>query len=351
MEPIGGVSGNILLGAWLDAGLPREEWLRLLRALPVGDWELQEARVERAGVAAQWVDFSVSRGLDCVVAELGERCVDWPLPDTVRGEFARMMVRLHVPDWTAPQVTDLCLDVLGFLLARELLGVEVLTCDAIPVGQAHGRPNPRVQVGELLRGVPVQGHAVAAELTTVTGALLLSSLCDFRPPRLTLERIGVGAGTDEFALANVSRIWLGTAGGVEVVWQIECNLDDVTPQQLAPALERLIRAGALDAWIAPVTMKKGRPGFLLSALADAGGRPGVERELLGELPTLGLRSWAVERRELARRVVSRETPWGEARFKQSPGRPDRVEFEDARALADKHGVPLWQMMRQLEESR
>jgi pyridinium-3,5-bisthiocarboxylic acid mononucleotide nickel chelatase len=345
VEPVGGVSGNILLGAWLDAGLPREPWLRALRELPVGQWELQEARVERAGVAAQWIDFEVSRGVDAI--QPGE----WPVSEAVRAEFVRLAGRVASAEWGPAQRSDFCLDVAGFLLARELLGVQVLTCDAIPLGQPNGRPNPRADLAALLHGVPVQGHPVPHEMTTLTGALLLSSLCEFRPARLTLDKIGVGAGTDEFSIANVTRLWLGTVGGADVVWQLECNLDDVTPQQLAPMLERLLASGALDAWIVPVTMKKGRPGFLLSALVGTEQRSSVERELLGQLPTLGLRTWAVERRELSRTIVLRQTAWGEARFKQSPGRPDRVEFEDAKLLAEKHGVPLWEMMRRLEESR
>lgn len=351
-EPIGGVSGNILLGAWLDAGLDQDAWLFRLRELPLGVWELKEDRVLRCGVPARWIDFDV-QGIQGPVDELPGRSQEWPLPQRIRDDFVKTVRRVVDPDHRPDQVADLCLDLLGFLWARELMDIEHLSCGAIPIGEGvlwNGWPNPRPSVSQLLQGFPVRQHAVERELSTQTGVVLLTTLCDFRPARLHCERIGYGAGTDDFEkLANVTRLWLGRSQDVQTVWQIECNLDDVTPQQLAPELQTLLRLGALDAWITPVLMKKGRPGFVLGALAPAALRPAVEQQILLDLPTLGVRSWPTERQELSRLIQSRETPWGPARFKCCPGRPPRIEFEDAKELAERHSLPIWMMMRLLEE--
>jgi uncharacterized protein (DUF111 family) len=187
------------------------------------------------------------------------------------------------------------------------------------------------------------------ELTTPTGAALLKALATVgAPPELTVERIGYGVGTRDWKdRANVLRASLAFASAkqpVSALTVLECNLDDCSPQLLGALLETLLTRGALDAWVAPVVMKKGRPGHLVGVLTTLATRDALVTALLEETTTLGVRETAVTRTELERRWVPVETPWGTARVKLGL-RGERVlnaapEFEDCRALAERAGVPL-----------
>jgi len=170
------------------------------------------------------------------------------------------------------------------------------------------------------------------------------------PPDFIVERIGYGVGTKDFKdRPNVLRASLGRAEArAEGLWVVEANLDDSTPQLLGYLLEHLLTKGALDAWVVPATMKKARPGHVLSALVDGGAKEALLDTLLRESTTLGVRSYAVERRALERDWVEVQTPWGKVRVKR--GLHNGVvlnahpEFEDCRQVAEATGVPLKQVM-------
>jgi uncharacterized protein (TIGR00299 family) protein len=246
---------------------------------------------------------------------------------------------------------DSIVDVAGVALALDALGCERVHSTAPPLGggitsSRHGAiPVPAPATLELLRGRPVRA-AGDGERTTPTGAAVLAALTRADPlAELVPERTGYGIGHRDFAdAANVLRATVGHVpqGAAEMV-EIACNLDDATPQVLARALELALAAGAADAWIAPVTMKKGRPGHVLSALVPAHHRSEVVAVLLRETPTLGVRQHQVAREILDRRLELVDTPFGEIRVKVgllgSTVMGATPEWDDCVAAAGHHGVP------------
>lgn len=254
---------------------------------------------------------------------------------------------------------DAIIDIVGTAAALHALGVDEVISAPPPLGRgfvecAHGRlPLPAPATVEILRGAPVRGDSLEAELVTPTGAALLRAMCDRfgEVPAMTVERVGYGLGDARWPdRPNLLRLVLGhrddSPGGQEVV--VEANIDDMSPELFGPLCEALLADGALDAWLCPIQMKKGRPGVLLSALAPPDARARIVARILRETTTLGVRSHAVERTKLARRSVVAETPWGPVRVKQGV-EGDAVlneapELEDCLALARAHGVPLKTVM-------
>jgi uncharacterized protein (TIGR00299 family) protein len=251
---------------------------------------------------------------------------------------------------------DSIADIVGSAIAFDLLGVERVECSPVPTGTgfieiAHGRCSvPAPATGELLKGVPIAPSSVAAELTTPTGAAIVAALAQRfgPPPAMKIERIGYGAGQRDLAeQANLLRVLIGEAESASLVEQLvvlETNLDDATGEQVGYALEQLLAAGALDVWTTAISMKKSRPGVLLSVLCAPGDVDKLESILFRETPTLGVRLATVARRALARKhshVHSRlgkidgkiaTLPDGTRRF--SP------EYESCRALATAQRLPL-----------
>lgn len=250
---------------------------------------------------------------------------------------------------------DSIVDVCGAAVVLELLGNPEVWCASPPLGSgtirvAHGQmPIPVPATLELLRDVPVRFEGVG-ELTTPTGAALVKVLTRVgMPPDFIVEKVGYGVGTKDFRdRPNVLRASLGRAEDVaQQLHVLEVNLDDATPQLLGHLVERLLARGALDAWIVPAVMKKGRPGNVLSALVPGTLRDTLMDLLLTESTTLGVRSHVVERTALERTWREVETPWGKVRVKLGL-RGGKVlnawpEFEDCRRVAEEAGVPLKQV--------
>jgi uncharacterized protein (TIGR00299 family) protein len=244
-------------------------------------------------------------------------------------------------------------DICGAAIVLELLGDPEVYAAPPPLGSglldaAHGRiPIPAPATLEILRDLPVRFEGVG-ELTTPTGAALLKALCRIEPPpAFVLERIGYGVGTQNFKdRANVLRASIGhrAVERGDAIYVLEANLDDCSPQLLGALLERLMELGALDAYVIPATMKKGRPGHLLGAVVSGDRRPALAEALFAESTTLGVRFHAVERTVLDRELQEVETPHGRVRIKvaQRDGKVINAqpEFEDCRALAAQHRVPI-----------
>jgi uncharacterized protein (TIGR00299 family) protein len=332
IDAIGGVAGDMLLGALLDAGAEPGYVRDGLEAMALGI-ELRTAVVTRHSIAAA----SVSIGAPpephphrdwAQVRQILERSA---LPARALERAQRVFAALaraeaHVHGIKPDAVTfhevgalDAIGDVCGIALALESLEIDELACSPLPaprglIGSAHGRlPLPAPAVLELLRGAPMYGVDVDAELVTPTGAAVVAALAvEFGPlPALALESVGYGAGTRELEqLPNLVRVLVGERAGADALRAdallIEANLDDISPQLLPDASERCFAAGALDVWVAPVQMKKGRPGFVFSALARPSDERAVAEAILRETTTLGVRVSAVRRWELAREWVEVE---------------------------------------------
>ncbi|MBI3832654.1 MAG: nickel pincer cofactor biosynthesis protein LarC [Planctomycetes bacterium] len=260
---------------------------------------------------------------------------------------------------------DSIVDFVGACIGLELLGIDEVRSGPVALGGEgggyiaceHGRlPVPAFATLELMKGLPIRPCPVNKELTTPTGAALLKALVKpehFGPlPPMNIERLGYGAGTRNdpaIAVPNLLRAALGEldeAGAYETdsVVEVQANIDDTTPEVLGYALERLMAAGALDAFCAPLQMKKSRPATLLTALAPQDKLGALLDVLFRETSTFGVRYETKMRAKLAREIERALTPWGEVHVKI--GRRDGVvmsahpEYEDCKALAEKHGVPL-----------
>ena len=251
---------------------------------------------------------------------------------------------------------DSIADIVGACVAFDLLGVEVLICSPVNVGSGtvqteHGvLPIPAPATARLLHNAPVYARGPAVELTTPTGAAVAATLASRFDvlPAMSITRTGYGAGTRDFAEhANVLRVILGEPADVSealTVWSIEANLDDLNPQVLAYATERLLDAGALDVSVQPILMKKGRPGHLLRVLADPEDRESLAQLIFAETSTLGLRMYAAERRVQTRTSTEVLTPHGVVRIKIGGEGAYAPEYEDCRKLALDSGVALKQII-------
>jgi uncharacterized protein (TIGR00299 family) protein len=253
--------------------------------------------------------------------------------------------------------TDAIVDVVGTCAALEVLGVDEVQSSAVATGTgmvraAHGMlPNPAPAVVELLRGVPVIGREVNVELTTPTGAALLAAMSvRFGSlPAMTVRASGFGAGSRELdALPNATQVVIGETVDADddaherpgqPVVLLEVNVDDATGETLAHAVASLLDAGAHDAWVTPIVMKKGRPAHTVSALADPSLTTSVAAVLTRETGSLGVRGQTLERWPSPRTTDEVDVGGMPVRVKVAPGRV-KVEHDDAPRAARRLGAPL-----------
>jgi uncharacterized protein (TIGR00299 family) protein len=374
-----GIAGDMALGSLLDAGADLPEVVGLLRRLPFGGWTLEAEPVLRNGIAATKVTVRIASD-DSVVrthAHLVAIIEEARLPERVRdrslaviGALAQAEAKLHrrpVSQVHFHEVGghDALIDVVGTCAALEVLGVERVTASPVSTGTgvvrtSHGvLPNPPPAVVELLRGIPTEGRDINAELTTPTGAAILAATAaGFGPlPAMVVEATGFGAGSRELdELPNLTQAVVGTAapegqGGGLPPGQpgvlLEANLDDATGETLAHAVTALLEAGAYDAWITPVVMKKGRPGHVVSVLADEAVAPALVSLLRAETGSLGARRVAVERWPLPRETGQAFVEGLPVRVKVSPGRV-KAEYADAARVSRRTGLPLREVVRRAE---
>ncbi len=370
---IAGVSGDMLLGALVDAGLPVEKLREELSSLNLGgEFELKAQKVSKNGFAATKVDVDVQgpqhgRHLADIESLFNKGSLPRHIQKKATGMFRRLAeVEAGIHGKPVEEVhlhelggVDTIVDVTGTLLGLEALGVEQVYASPLPLGRgfvkgSHGQiPLPAPATVALLKGIPVQGRPIEMELVTPTGALLLSTLCSaFGPiPAMTLTGQGYGAGGRDLPIPNLVRLLLGErsegdARGTEIetLMLLETNLDDNSAEINGYAMEKLFAAGALDVFFTPIQMKKNRPGTLISVLCRPVNADMLEMILFRETSTLGIRHQQVERRCLERTSEIVDTPYGPVRVKvaQLPdGLSKRApEYEDCKRAALSHGVPL-----------
>jgi uncharacterized protein (TIGR00299 family) protein len=373
LEPVGGIAGDMFLALALDLGVPREELEKGLAALGVAGWRFEVSTATRHGIVGTHLDVKVDHQPGHhdhrAWREIRELIENSALSPSVKeralkvfAAVARAESKVHgrpVEEIEFHEVgaVDSIVDAVGAGLAIELLGAPVVYCAPPPMGsgiarRAHGMmPIPPPATIEILTGRAVRFEGVG-ELTTPTGAAIIAALTREGPfPEMVVERVGYGVGTLELQdRPNVLRGTLGRRDGAGegAVVVLEANLDDATPQLIAWAIEALLAQGALDAWVVPVTMKKGRPGHLLGVLAPAPLRQKLVELLLRETPTLGVRAHPVERTVLGRRFETVHTPWGEVRVKLGLLGGEELnaapEYEDCAKIAREKGVPLKQVL-------
>jgi pyridinium-3,5-bisthiocarboxylic acid mononucleotide nickel chelatase len=376
-----GASGDMLLGALVDLGLPLDVLRQELAKLPLGGYRLEARAVDRSGLRATKVDVVIDgrdthhhdhppdhphghdhRGLGEILDLIGGSALDPAVKDRAAALFRRLAEAEAAVHGTSPEevhfhevgAVDSIVDIVGGVCGLAWLGADRAFASPLNVGtgsvtMSHGTFSvPPPATARLLHGVPVYG-AGEGELLTPTGALLVTTFATaYGPlPPLRLEGVGHGAGTrDTPGRPNVLRVIVGeeAAGAGQRVMVLETEIDDMPAQIYGFLMDRLFGAGALDVFYTAIQMKKGRPGLLVTALCDPSRREALEEVLFTETTTLGVRRQEWDRTALERDRVTVETPHGPVAIKRGR-RGGRVynaqpEFEDCRRIAEAQGVPV-----------
>jgi hypothetical protein len=369
-----GIAGDMALGSLIDAGADLDEVRELCGRIPVGGWALDAESVQRGGVGATHVVVHTEEsGVVRTAGHISALIEEARLPERVRRRALATFDALaqaegHLHRRPPEQVhfhevggLDAIVDVVGTCAALELLDVDEVQSSPVANGigmvrAAHGLlPNPAPAVVELLRGAPTFGVDISAELTTPTGAALLAAnVTRWGPiPMMTIASTGFGAGTRELdARPNLTQVVIGTAseslGAGQPVTLLEVNVDDATGETLAHTIAMLMEAGAHDAWVSSIVMKKGRPAHTVSALCDPTLAAQIARTLTSETGSLGVRGQTLERWPATRREDEVDVDGNIVRVKVGPGRI-KVEHEDAARAARRLRLPLREVVSRAEE--
>jgi uncharacterized protein (TIGR00299 family) protein len=386
LDPVSGVSGDMFVACFLDAGLSLESLRDGLAGLALEGYEISSKKVLKGSISATRFIVDVSspqhahRNLSSISSLIGESA----LPPKVRESSLAIFRALaeaegEVHDVSPDAVTfhevgavDSIVDIVAASIAMEAMDVESLLVGPIPVGRgsvrtAHGPlPVPAPAAAKLLRGFDVAFTGAEGELVTPTGAAILRARGEpaARAPALRLEAVGAGAGAmDLEGMPNIARVFIGRPldepGSMRPVDVIETTVDDASPQLLAYVTSSLIDAGAYDAFLTSVVMKKSRPGALLTVLASPDKTDELIEMIFRETPTLGVRISKQVRHELQRRVETVATRFGEVPVKVSIDGAGRArgfpEYDACSAIAASSGLTfqeVWEEARRAwEESR
>ena len=375
LQCVGGVSGDMLLGAIVDAGVPIDELRSRLDGLAFGGFTVTARRDKRGGVEGTLVTVvtGASPRFD-TVSDLIDAVDSSDISQSARSKARVVLERLgeaeasvHGDEAHLHELgsSDTLIDVVGAVLGFEMLGIERLYSSPLPTGSGvfrsdHGplpAPSPATTAMLAMAGAPTVpppgGDAGAGEMVTPTGASIVTTLAEFGQPPMTVTQSGYGLGSrDPGAYPNVVALRVGElaeTSGPAALSLVETNIDDMNPEAFPYVSERLFELGARDVWLTPINMKKGRAGVKLSALVD----PEVERQavelVLRETTTLGVRVSPVSRYEAERESVTVKTSIGElsVKVKRLDGRNVSLspEYEDCRRIARETGLPIFDVYR------
>lgn len=369
---IAGISGDMALAALIDAGADFDELRQHLAKLPLEPFDLDVEESDQHGLRATRVTVRASSaGVIRTYASIRALldAADLPpqalrLAQRIFRQLAEAEARVHqkeVENVTFHEVgaVDSIVDIAGTALALSMLGIERVFASAVPTGLGmtkteHGvMPIPGPAVVELLRGAPMYSKGVTAELTTPTGAAILAATVEGfgELPPMRIESVGYGAGTHRLDFPNVLRILVGPAespaahagGNASEQTVLETNVDDLNPELYEYVLERVFAAGAQDAWLVPIVMKKGRPAVTIRVLCAPDRETEMRQIIFRETGTLGIRSAAVSKTTLDRDTLKVETAHGAVAVKIGvlDGHVVTVapEYEDCARVAREAGVP------------
>jgi pyridinium-3,5-bisthiocarboxylic acid mononucleotide nickel chelatase len=371
-----GISGDMTLGALVDAGCSADLLRSELKSLQVPGWTLTTEKVWKNGMAATHVcvqteDQQKHRSLSTILEILTNSRLAPPVRERASRIFQKLgEAEAHVHDAPLEKVhfhevgaVDAIVDIVGSCIGFHALGIERFACSPLNVGggtakMAHGLlPVPAPATARLLQGAPTFSNGVQRELVTPTGAAIVATLCDFFGPQppMTVSAIGYGAGTADLEeQPNVVRIMIGesvdkvSTASDEEISIIEANLDDMNPQIYGYVLEKALSAGALDVYTTALQMKKNRPGTLLTILCRPEDTGTLMSLVFAETTTFGVRTHRAQRRALPREWVKVSTGFGSVRIKlsRSNGHILHVtpEYDDCRKLAVENHVPLQQVI-------
>lgn len=386
-----GISGDMTLGALVDAGVPLSKLKRELARLPVKGYRLTSKEVKKAGMRATKVDVLIKhsavsdqhsakkwKDIEKIIqtSSLSKDIKQKGLIIFKRLFEAEAKVHgglfdeVHLHELGA---IDCIVDIFGSIIGLDILGIDTIYSSALNLGSGsirseHGLlPVPAPASVELLKGIPVYSSGVKFELTTPTGAALISSLAaGFGPmPDMEISKAGVGAGDKDFKeQPNILRMFIGEKIGKksqesgarsqeDSITVIETNIDDMNPQVYEYVMDKLFKAGALDVFLTPIIMKKGRPGIKLSVLCNDDKREELIEIILHETTSIGVRFYRAERKVLQRELKSIKTKYGSVDVKVSKlgdrKQKTSAEYEDCRKAAKKFNVPLLEVMNECKK--
>jgi hypothetical protein len=377
---IAGASGDMILGALLDAGWPEASLREQLAMLRLDGFELRQRRVTKNGFSAIKVDVDVADDVPARHLPDIEAIVQASdLPETIKARAITIFRRLGAVEAGIHGTSleevhlhelgglDTIVDVVGTLVGLDALGIEQVFVSPLPMGRgfvrgAHGNiPLPAPATLALLQGVPLVGSELEVEFVTPTGAVLLTSLAQgFGPlPAMTLTGLGYGAGGRDLPIPNLLRVLLGDQPApnqtlTETLTTLETNIDDLNPEIYDYVMSRLFEAGALDVFLSPIQMKKNRPATLLRVLCRPQHVDTLTAILFAETSTLGVRQQMIQRQCLARSSHTVETPYGPVRVKIAHWGDGEIkaapEYEDCRRLAEATGAALRDIYRAAERA-
>ena len=375
-----GISGDMVLGALVDAGAELREIESGLRGLGLENWSISAEKVQRGAIFATHVKVKSGeehhhRGLSVILKRIEEAHLAPRAAARATKIFERLAeaeakvhnIEVEKVHFHEVGAVDSIVDIVGSAIGFELLGIDEFACSRFDVGggqvkTAHGvLPVPAPATAELLRGAPTYSSGIERELVTPTGAAIATTLATRYEeiPPMTLRAIGYGAGSADLKeKANVMRLLIGDSAAAsesEVggrwdspVTVIETNLDDMSPQIYGYFAERALAAGALDVFSTPVQMKKNRPGQLVTLLSEPENVTRLIDLIFSETTTIGVRTYDVRRKTLNREFVPVETPLGSVRMKVSRMNGTILnatpEYEDCQRIAAERGVPLKQVI-------
>lgn len=380
LECATGISGDMTLGALLDAGVDRHAVEAAIQSLQLPDVQLRVETVIKNGFRATHV--LVDHPEQHAHRHYSDICQILDRADALTASQRDLARRLflavaeseaRVHGSTVQQVhfhevgaIDSIVDIVGAAVGFDLLGADQIVCNFVPTGRGYVHIDhgicavPAPGTAEILKGIPLADVPIEAELTTPTGAAIVKTLADsFGPlPPMNIEQIGYGAGTMTFPdRANILRLFVGQAaasGELETICLLETNLDDVSGEVIGHTRQKLTEAGALDVFATPVQGKKDRPATIISVLCRPDSADPLEQILFEETGTLGVRRSLIQRRIQHRDKVNVQTPWGSVSGKRAwrtgSAASFAPEFEDCAALAQQAGVPLRDVYRAAESA-
>jgi hypothetical protein len=377
-DTVAGIAGDMTMAAFVSAGLSFEQLREELRKLRIDGFELIATHVKRSSIQAVHMDVVIPvephlhRDLKSIHGLIDASELDLRVKETAKRIFltlAEAEAKIHAT--TVDKVhfhevgaLDSIVDVVGASICLHLNGIERVYSSPVRLGASgtiktqHGiLPVPAPAALEVLRGYPVQLTSIPDELTTPTGAAIIRTLSAglLDEEVLRVEAIGYGAGTREFeGLPNFLRLIIGEIPADterDEVLIVETNIDDMNPQLYPVVIERLLLAGAHDAYLVPIIMKKGRPGVLLSTMVAKQKLEAIVDVMYRETSTIGLRIQQIGRKKLPRRLVELQTSFGVLRAKVVLRNGHEVftpEFEECRRIADERGLPVAEVMKRLD---
>lgn len=376
-----GISGDMILGALVDAGLDLEKLKNELNKLNLSGYEIKATQVEKNHIAAIHIDVNVMdeqvrRRLDDILAMIDESGLESEIKEISKQVFTKLAnaeSKVHRKSIETIYLHELggidtVIDVVGSIIGIKALGIEAIYASSLHVGKgfikcAHGTlPVPAPATLELLKDVPIYGGDIDSELVTPTGAAIITTMAQSFGglPPMAIEKIGYGAGARDLPIPNLLRISIGVKEILEkeyaedIVTVIETNIDDMNPEFYDHIMTKLFEKGALDVFLTPIHMKRNRPAIMLSAIVPHNRVKDILSVIFDETTTLGVRISEVKRKKVFREIRQVNTKFGKLRVKVSliDNKIKNItpEYEDCERIAREHHIPIKEVYEEVQNS-